>query len=319
MNKNKKNIPNLFIVGAPKCGTTSLAYYLGEHPDIFMCEPKEPNYFARHLFTDYQLGKIKFHQYTYKIIFNDYLKLFDNVKEEVVVGEASTRYIRSEKALKEIKNLNKNAKIIAMIRNPVDLVFSWYKQKTYERQENILNFEKAWHIELEREQGKCLPTKLWAEDELFYRKIGSLGTQVETLLTIFSKQQVHLILFDDFIKKPQKVYAEVLSFLELPDDGRKKFPAKNIQKNINFQNVYTILSAIRKEKYLIRVKKNLEKIIGIDLPGIKKTTDRICISKKSTGDYLNKQFRKILTDYFCKEIKKIEVLANRDLSTWLKH
>ena len=308
MDRKSKKIPNLFIVGAPKCGTTSLAHYLGEHPDIFMCERKEPNYFARHLSTEYQSNQIN--------NFEKYLNLFNTAHNVNIIGEASTRYLRSKKALLEIKSRNRNAKIVAMLRNPVDLVYSWHKQKLYENQEIITDFKKAWHLQFERENGKYLPSKLWAKDALFYAKIGNLGTQVENLLRIFGKEQVHLILFDDFITIPQKVYTDVLAFLNVSDDGRFKFPAKNRQKNIRNQKIYALILALLENQHLRRLKNRLENIVDADFGRAKGYIDKILISEKATERTLSYEFKKELIDYFYDEIKNLEILLGKKLEAW---
>lgn len=88
--------PNLFIVGAPKCGTTALAEYLDSHPNIFMCRPKEPNYYANAL----TLPGAYLDRQSYHVDLQAYLGLFDHATEDhVILGEASTRYLRHKPAL----------------------------------------------------------------------------------------------------------------------------------------------------------------------------------------------------------------------------
>ena len=95
------NKPNLFIVGAPKCGTTSMFSYLQQHPDIFMSNNKEPHYFGSDLT---RIGNL------YNFTENEYLKLFLNANNEKIIGEASTHYLYSKTAPKEIKSFNKESK-----------------------------------------------------------------------------------------------------------------------------------------------------------------------------------------------------------------
>src|SRR5258708_108403 len=141
-------LPNFFIVGAPKAGTTSLYYYLGQHPDVYMSPVKEPNYFAEEIrlcnigaqwqdwaqrendsLQQYLLGPMQEKRFG-GIVSNwtDYLKLFQNVNGEKAIGEASVCYLWSRTAARNIASTTPNAKIIMVLRNPVDRAFSQYKQ-----------------------------------------------------------------------------------------------------------------------------------------------------------------------------------------------
>ena len=114
---NIKN-PNLFILGAPKCGTTSLYTYLREHPNIFFSHIKGPHYFATD-FENYRSVKTKV----------DYANLFSEANaQHSIIGEASVLYLYSENAIKGIYNDNPNAKLIIMLRNPIEVVQSWHAQ-----------------------------------------------------------------------------------------------------------------------------------------------------------------------------------------------
>ena len=313
--ENNVNLPNVFIVGAPKCGTSSLVTYMSEHPSIFMSDPKEPNYFARHLFTAYQKEKIRRLNISYKTNLIDYLDLFKNSKGKTVIGEASTRYIRSKRALIEIKALNPNAKIIVMLRNPVDLVVSWHKQKLYENQETVKNFSKAWDLQFERMKGECLPERMWATDELFYGKIGGLASQVEILLDIFNRKQICFIFFDDFVKDTKKEYARVLNFLNVDFDRKEYFPVINARKNIRFHALYRLLCTRTYSYY--RLKSILEKSLNIKLSGLTYCTNRLFIStNKEKQNTFNKKIKPKLVEYFKDEIRRLEILSNRDLSDW---
>src|SRR5258708_5345567 len=134
------NIPNFFIIGAPKCGTTALCKYLRENPRIFISTPKEPKYF------DFDLS------YPVKMNREAYLALFSKAdpRFQSAIGEASTSYLFSTRAVPEILKFNPGAKFIVMLRNPVELVQGWHNQCIIAGQEDILDFEEAWRAESER-------------------------------------------------------------------------------------------------------------------------------------------------------------------------
>ena len=111
------NKPNLFIVGAPKCGTTFLYHYLKQHPEIYFPDFKEPHFFGSDLIRK---------NGAYDLSLNNYKSLFNSDKK--IIGEASTFYIFSKNAAKEIYDFNPDAKIIIMLRNLVDLAYSLHSQ-----------------------------------------------------------------------------------------------------------------------------------------------------------------------------------------------
>src|SRR5262245_55217092 len=130
------SVPNLFIVGAPKCGTTSLASYLAEHPSIFMCEPKEPSYFSRELIES--RTEAERWETPWRYDESAYLKLFDAAKPtQVVLGEASTTYLYSHRAPAAIRALAPEARIVVMLRDPVELVQALHAQKVLEGEETV--------------------------------------------------------------------------------------------------------------------------------------------------------------------------------------
>lgn len=110
--------PNTFIVGAPKCGTTALSTYLSEHREVFLSDPKEPNYFCSDLPERQVVSQME-----------DYLTLFEGALDgHSVVMEASTWYLVSRVAVANIMEFEPRARLIVMVRNPIDLVHSLHWQ-----------------------------------------------------------------------------------------------------------------------------------------------------------------------------------------------
>mgnify|MGYP000609629627 CR=1 FL=1 len=140
--------PNFFIVGAPKCGTTSLNYYLQQHPDIFMSNYNEPHYFGK------DLNKLNNVHITN---INKYMNLFSTVKDEIIIGEKSPYYLFSSLAPLEINKFNPNAKIVIMLRQPTAMIHSMHSQYYYSGNENERSFSKALVLENERKEGKFIP------------------------------------------------------------------------------------------------------------------------------------------------------------------
>lgn len=218
--------PNFFIVGAPRCGTTALSDYLRSHPNIYISQPKEPHYFAEDLIKNRRFAK--------KL--EEYLSLFKFAdSSHMAIGEASVFYLYSSIALQRIREFNPNAKIVVMIRNPIDLVYSLHSQLLYIESEDRVNFEDAWDLQDVRKLGQEIPPLCRGEKLLQYSEIGKLGAQIEKLFEIFPRCQILVINFERFSSFTKDVYEQVLTFLGVPSDGKEYFPRINSNKSKNPQ------------------------------------------------------------------------------------
>lgn len=302
--------PNFFIVGAPKCGTTALAHYLSEHPQVFVCNPKEPSYFARHHTSPEVFRKSAIDH----VSLSGYLLLFERATDDhLAVGDASTRYLRSERALREIRDFSKDARIIVHLRNPVDLAHSWYSQKRFEGQEPARDFETAWRLQEARARGEKLPANLMAEDDLLYRRIASLGSQVESLLGIFDRSRVHFVFLDDVQADPRSVYESTLRFLGVESDGREDFPVINAARTAKNPELRARL--LRRPRWMRNAAFLFKQRVGVRSFGVTRVIDRLLISDKPRSA-LSPDLRSELTLEFSDEVRKLEALTKRNLSHW---
>ena len=212
-------LPDFVIVGAPKCGTTSLASYLQDHPKVFMPARKEPNYFCFDAPRRRVVNQLE-----------DYGKLFEPAGAGQLCGEASTAYLFSDVAVPAILDAIPAAKIIAMVRNPLEMVVSEHAQKLYNLQENEPDFEKAWRLSPERARGRMVAPECLAPRYLDYQAIGRLGEQVRRLKARVPDRQLHVIVFDDLCVDPGRVYRDALAFLGIAHDQRNSFAPMNRRK-----------------------------------------------------------------------------------------
>lgn len=211
--------PNFFILGAPKCGTTALASYLAEHPEVFMTDPKEPHHYN----TDHRHGSYKNRK--------AYLSLFAQAgNKHKAVGEASVWYLYSQDAVRNILSDYPDAKFIVMLRNPVEMAPSLYRQKVFSAHETAKSFEKAWHLQETRRKGKEIPYFCTEPRHLLYKEACSLGNQCKRLLAQVDKDRVFTIIHDDFKSSPDRIWRDTLEFLCLTHDGRDSFPSINNAK-----------------------------------------------------------------------------------------
>ncbi len=209
---------DFFIVGFMKSGTTALASFLDQHPRVFMSVPKEPAYFA----TDLMAESDRFHGkplYFKTRTKAEYEALFARAAADQILGDASTAYIYSQEAAKNIHAYNPDAKIIILIRNPVDFVHALHRQYLNETVEEETDFQRALELEQQRSKGDHIPTRVRVPSYLFYSQRMKYFEQVQRYSRSFPSEQLLIMLHDEFRADNAASYRRVLDFLELPDDG----------------------------------------------------------------------------------------------------
>lgn len=191
--------PNLFLVGAPKCGTSALHAYLAQHPDVFMSEPKEPHFFCTDLGAPFAIRDPE-----------AYAALFAKARSSVA-GESSATYLFSKVAAENLRAYNPEARIIAMVRNPLEMLPSLHSQKRVNGTEPFASFAEALEAEKKRKAGVLKPQGAFP----YYYDAAHYTEQLQRYYDCFPEAQRHVIVFDDFKRDAAGVYAEVLAFLGL--------------------------------------------------------------------------------------------------------
>jgi len=218
-------IPNFFIVGAPKCATTAMDRYLSEHPDIFMCPYKESNYFARDLYP-HGGGCTE----------DQYRAFFQGVGNEAIVGESSVFYMLSEDAARAIHEFQPKAKILIMLRDPVELVESHHSQIVYETYETEKDLKRALDLEPERRKAANGKAVEIPERVRYYSDFVAFTAQIQRYLDHFPKDQVHVVLYDDVKRDLPGVYRGVLEFLGVDPDFEASFVVENANKKMRSES-----------------------------------------------------------------------------------
>ena len=292
-----KNKPNLFIIGAPKCGTTSLCYYLEAHEQVCFSYPKEAKFFH----TDFN----KKHRLFFNE--NEYLKNFKNINSKTkIIAEGTVWYLYSENAIKNILDFNKDAKFVVMLRNPIDLAYSLHSQLLYGGDENIDSFYDAWYLQKQRLNGYNIPPFCRDPKSLQYGDIAKLGKQVEKLFSIVKREDLHIIMFEDFKNNTKKVYEDLLRFLEIKQNGKSQFPKINENKKIKNKTLAKLIYFLAKIKRDLGITRSF-KVWSFLQP---------LISRKNKRNEIEKEFEKELKLYFKEDIILLSQLISKDLSHW---
>ena len=297
--------PGFFIIGAPKCGTTALSEYLREHPKVFVSDPKEPHFFA----TD-------FPKYRLVQTMDEYLGLFKRATDDhLAVGEASVHYLFSDEAVPAILEFEPDAKLVVMLRDPVNMVHSLHTQFLFSFNETEEDFEKAWALQDERASGRHVPKTTRVPAMLQYRSVAKYGDQSERLFSRVSRDQVLVILFDDFKKDAKSVYEQTLTFLGVPSDGRNEFPHVNVSKGHRVRLLGRFLE--RPPKVWTASTAFVRRMFGLDRIGLSQFLLELN-KEPQPRKPLSLEMRKVLVETYREDILNLAGILDCDLSSWLE-
>lgn len=291
-------MPNFLMVGAPKAGTTSIAKYLGEHPDIYISDEKEPFYFLPNILKDTNpkdpmYGAIKERAHLDK---TSYLKLFEGATTEKMRGEATVHYLYHYKeVIPRVKKELGDIPIIIVLRNPALRAFSNYKFQ-YDLGDENKSFEEALKIE---EQRKSLGwNSFW-----YYKEVGNYSKPISAYLKNFSN--VHICLFEDLKKNPIQFMQDIYSFLEVDSNF---VPDTEVKYN---QILSPSNELVRRILYVKRYLTNKTKL-KIKLPGFIKK--KLFVEKKRKE--LNEVIQHKLELYYKDDILALEKILRKKITVW---
>lgn len=286
---------DFFIVGVQKTGTTSLYKYLDEHPDIFMPEVKENHFFIQD--KAYEKGENYFH------------KFYSSYQSQKIIGGASVHMFSTHVVPERIYNYNKEAKIIIMLRNPIDRAYSAYNfalKNGWENPDN--NFIDTLALQDKRIEGSFNE-----QTNLSYFYVGLYYKHISNWLKWFPKENVFIMLNSDLKKNARKAVQNVCRFLGVDENV-----------NINTDVIHNKSGAVRFKgiHYFIRSKDNkvknmISNMLPFKLKYILRTRVRKGLDNFNMMEVnykpLSTEERKIVFNYFDDDVKNLSALLNKDL------
>lgn len=310
------HLPNFFLAGAPKAGTTALYRYLDQHPAIYMSPIKEPNFFADEIrianFADdfrrmaearlpalreYLTGPVseKFSGGPIET-WDDYLKLFQRVKSEVAIGEASVSYLWSPSAPGNIHARFPDAKILVMLRNPVERAFSQYA--------HMLSFA-ASHISFADHMDAALCSTSTRMSELYpFLRFGLYSEQVARYLAVFDREQVRIHFYEDFCRAPLDVMQSIFRFLGVDPAFTPDLSERHMEARV--PRSFWLKSALKRSG-----------MWNLARSATPETLRRAGFLQRSSVR-LRPGDKARLGDYYRDDIGRLSTLLGRDLSGWLR-
>lgn len=289
-------MPNFLIIGAQKAGTTALYFYLRQHPQIYMPPGKEAHFFS------YENEDLNFRGPLRNLptpIANieEYRALFEEVSDEIAIGEASPSYLYIPKAVERIQHYIPDAKLIAILRNPVDRAYSNFMHCLRDGCEPLTDFEQALQAEKARISDNW--GAMW-----HYTQKGFYYTQLRRFFDRFDQEQIRVYLYEDLHTNPVGVTQDIFQFLGVDrfvPDVSSKYNVSGIPKNKTLQVLMTQLAPI-KSSITPFLPTKLRQFIQ----------ERILAKPE-----LPLEVRRQLIQVYQEDILKLQDLIQRDLSKWL--
>ena len=311
------------IVGAPRCGTTSLARYLGGHPDVCPANVKEPHYFSRRDFRAVPAEKCK------RLVKEEYLEhFFPGRVPGAMLLDGSVSYLYAPERLQPALSAWPDAKFIIAVRNPLEMLPSLHQRHFCNGDEDVSDFERAWSLVGERRHGRLIPRTCVDLRLLDYEEIGRLGKYVRKFFDVVGRERCFVSVFDDLADEPAAHYSRILEFLGLPPDRRDDYFPYRASTGIRSPLLQRLLkrppvarkllsseSALRRDG--IAVRNGLGTLAGV--PSLKALRKQLLKWNRTTAPprVLSPRLRACVCDALAEDVANLSALLERDLSHWL--
>jgi len=314
--------PLAAIVGAPRCGTTSLANYLMTHPAVTFSSPKEPHYFT--IFDLDELGDAELRE----TVEQGYLERFFGSAwaDAELLMEGSVSYLFGADRMGPLLKLWPDARFIIAVRDPMKMLPSLHQRYLVTGDETATDFATAWALVPERAQGRRIPASCLDPRMLRYDLAGRLGDAVEHFFDVVGRERCHVVVHDDLVSRPGEVYAGMLAFLGLPDDGRRDFPPMRAAAGVRWHWLQRLLQRPPLATQLLAGRRFRARLAKGSKKPKSPTVERLMGARKRLIHWnevpaprvtLDRALRQQIHDAFAADTAKLGRLIGRDLSQWL--
>ena len=305
-------LPNFFIVGAPKAGTTSLYWYLDQHPQVYMSPIKEPNFFAAEIreenfdpkldtrgLREFLSGPMREKRFG-GIVANweDYLRLFASANNESALGEASVAYLWSPTAPERIARRIPDAKILVMLRDPAERAFSQY---LHGLGSGVIHWSFREHIQRNRRHrsGRICVHYPFLEYGLYSEQLGRY-------LERFGRN-VWVGFHEDFKNRPVEVYQNICRFLGVADEFSPSMDHRHLEAQV--QRLRSIAWLKRSGLWQAAAKRTPSRL----RPHIRRA-----LIRRPGATRMDPADRRYLVTFYRDDIRKLAGIVGRDLDAWLR-
>ena len=294
--------PNFVVIGAPKSGTTSLFYYLRQHPDIYLPVKKELHYFSYPRIESHSQGPGDLVTLAELCSSKEeYRSHYRSVNDENAIGEVSPSYLYYAEVAEQIKRELGQIKIIVILRNPVEKAYSQYMHLVRDQREK-LKFYDALFAESGRKKNNWGDFWLYASSSLYSEKL-------RIYQSVFGRANVKVVIFDDFIEKTDTILVEIFEFLNV--DSTVICDTETIYNRSGESRLKSVSKFFNKPNLL----KSVAKVL---IPERIRIPMRLFLLDLNTGgkNKMDPKSRDFLLNYFRDDVRELETILKRELS-WM--
>ncbi|MFY7806283.1 MAG: sulfotransferase [Limnoraphis robusta] len=299
------NMPNFLIIGASKAGTTALYEYLKQHPQIYMSPMKELRFFAiegQNLNFCGPWDQVEIDRYSIKTL-EAYQQQFQDVSDEIAIGEASPWYLYSEQACQRIKYHIPNVKLIAILRDPVERAYSHFSMHVLQGREPLNDFTQA----IEQEEIRIQNNWGWA---WHYINRGLYYGQLKRYFNTFDQSQIKVYLYRDLKNNPVALLQDIFQFLDVDASLIPDFSVKhNVSGTPKNKTLHSFLTHKNPIKTLLKplIPSRVRQKISTHIKNQNLVKSKVPTEVR----------QKLIKEVYQEDILKLQDLIKRDLSHWL--
>lgn len=310
-----------FIVGAPRCGTSSLWRLFNQHPDVCFSTVKEPHFFSR-----FDLSSLDDEALT-ELVRRAYIERFFRARQsESLLMEASPTYFYAPERMRITLRLWPEAKFIIALRDPMAMIPSLHSRLLITGDETVSDLKRAWNLIPERREGRAIPRSCIDARFLRYDEAARFATHLRNFLREVGERRCRVILLDDLSSDPTRSYEELCSFLDLQPWPQTEFKVDRTNRSCRVKWLQRVLNRPPK-----RVQSWLASDQFLEREGVARHDGRLFKSVASLrkrilrwNEYpavrepMDKGLRAQIAAHYRGEVEALSAMIGRDLSHWLR-
>jgi len=301
--KEPVRLPNFLVIGAPKCGTTSLHHYLSQHPEVYVPKRKELHYFSYEYMQRFAAGPGDAHILIPLCTTRQaYEKHYEQVGTQRAVGDVSPSYLYYAEVSERIKAELGQPKIVVVLRDPIAKAFSQYMHLVRDNRET-LTFYDALMAEAQRIREGWAALWRYAESSLYADKL-------RRYLDIFGADHVKLLLFEELTQAPHQVIRDLFSFLDIDPHFRPN--TSKVHNRSGQPRSKMLADFLVKPNAVMTIAKKM-------VPERVRTPIRLALMTLNTGakGQIDDKSRAYLREFFATDVREVEKLFGKKLD-WLQ-
>ena len=295
-------LPNFIVIGAGRSGTTSLHHYLGQHPDVYLCPEKSPNFFVSHeTLPDWEGPQVRRMAQQWVRDRRTYEALFDGVRGEKAVGDVSPVYLQALSAAPAIQELCPDARLVAVLRDPVDRAYAHFLGRRRDGLESRADFREV----VAEERSRPLPEAVAFGS---YLGCGRYHHFLNPYYELFPRERIRVYLFDDLLADAAGLLSDLFAFLDVDPEFAPSTEQRHAQTGV-IEN--PLLRAVWTGSVGLRT--------GLRpyLPATVRNVGRRVFARRLAKERLEPDLRAELVEVFRDDIGRLQGLIGRDLGHWL--